>query len=142
MPDKSLVFLNSGSERTKLSTSNGKLATLWQELSFSHVEFNTQNYDHGIAINDVVLQLRDIVGLNNLSGTQKIAADIDGDGDVTINDVVSNLRHIVGLDTIEQFALVDTSAQSVTSLDASTIADLTLIQLGDVDLSATFVDIV
>lgn len=142
LPDKSLVFLNSGSESTKLSTSNGKLATLWQELSFSHVEFNTQNYDHGIAINDVVLQLRDIVGLNNLSGTQKIAADIDGDGDVTINDVVSNLRHIVGLDTIEQCALVDTSAQSVTSLDASTIADLTLIQLGDVDLSATFVDVV
>lgn len=73
-----------------------------------------------------------------MSGTQKIAADIDGDGGVAISDVVSNLRHIVGLDTVEQCALVNTSDQLVTRLTNSTIADLTLIQLGDVDLSSTF----
>ena len=121
---------------------SGTLGALSQEISFTHVEFSSQSYDHGIAISDVVLQLRDIVGLSNLSGTQKIAADIDGDGDIAISDVVSNLRHIVGLDTIEQCVLVDTSDQIVSNLTNSTIADLTLIQLGDVDLSATFVDIV
>jgi hypothetical protein len=89
-----------------------------------------------------VLQLRDIVGLSSLSGNQKTAADIDGDGDVAISDVVSNLRHIVGLDKIEQCALVDSSDQLVTNLTTSTIADLTLIQLGDVNLSATFVEII
>jgi hypothetical protein len=81
------------------------------------------------------------VGLSTLSGSQKTAADIDGDGDVAISDVVSNLRHIVGLDTIEQCALVDTSDQIMIGLTSSTIADLTLIQLGDVDLSATFAEI-
>jgi hypothetical protein len=139
--NQSLVFVSSGSENTTVSMTSGTLEALSQEISFTHVEFASQSYDHGIAISDVVLQLRDIVGLSDLSGTQKIAADIDGDGDVAISDVVSNLRHIVGLDTIEQCALVDTSDQLVTNLTNSTIADLTLIQLGDVDLSSTFVDI-
>ena len=51
---------------------------------------------------------------------------------------MSNLRHIVGLDTIEECALVDSSDELVESLATSTIADLTLVQYGDVDLSATF----
>jgi hypothetical protein len=139
VPDQTLVF-KSGTNTT-LSLSSGKLESLSEDFSFTHVEFASQSYDHGIAISDVVLQLRDIVGLSTLSGNQKTAADIDGDGDVAISDVVSNLRHIVGLDTIEQCALVDTSDQLVTGLTSSTIADLTLIQLGDVDLSATFAEI-
>lgn len=139
--NQSLIFVSSGSENTTVSMTSGTLGALSQEISFTHVEFSSQSYDHGIAISDVVLQLRDIVGLSSLSGTQKIAADIDGDGDIAISDVVSNLRHIVGLDTIEQCALVNTSDQLVTNLTTSTIADLTLIQLGDVDLSSTFVDI-
>ena len=102
------------------------------------MEFSNSSYDHGIAISDVVLQLRDIVGLSTLEGKQKIAADIDRNDEVTISDVVSNLRHIVGLDTIEQCALVDSSDERVESLTTSTIADLTLVQYGDVDLSATF----
>ena len=139
--NQSLVFVSSGSDNTTVSMTGGTLATLSQDLSFTHVEFSSQSYDHGIAISDVVLQLRDIVGLSTLSGTQKTAADIDGNGTVAISDVVSTLRHIVGLDTIEQCALVDTSDQLVTNLTNSTIADLTLIQLGDVDLSSNFVDI-
>ena len=139
--NQSLVFVSSGSDNTTGSMTGGTLATLSQDITFTHVEFSSQSYDHGIAISDVVLQLRDIVGLSTLSGTQKTAADIDGNGTVAISDVVSTLRHIVGLDTIEQCALVDTSDQLVTNLTNSTIADLTLIQLGDVDLSSNFVDI-
>ena len=78
------------------------------------------------------------MGLSSLEGKQKIAADIDRNDEVTISDVVANLRHIVGLDEIEQCALVDSSDQLVASLTSSTIADLTLVQYGDVDLSATF----
>ncbi|MDG2405410.1 MAG: hypothetical protein P8M25_10780 [Paracoccaceae bacterium] len=70
------------------------------------MEFSNSSYHHGIAISDVVLQLRDIVGLSTLEGKQKIAADIDRNNEVTISDVVSNLRHIVGLDTIEECARV------------------------------------
>ena len=88
------------------------------------------------------MQLRDIVGLTSLSDIQKIAADITGDGEVAISDVISNLRHIVGLDTIEQCALVDNS-QSVSSASTnSTALELTLIQYGDVDLSATFFELI
>ena len=43
-----------------------------------------------------------------------------------------------GLSTIEQCALVDSSDQVVTSLTSSTVADLTLVQLRDVDLSSIF----
>ena len=118
--------------------SSGSLATLSQDLTFAHIEFSNPSYDHGISISDVVLQLRDIVGLSSLEGKQKIAADIDRNDEVPISDVVSNLRHIVGLDTIEQCALVDSSDELVTSLTTLTVADLTLVQYGDVDLSATF----
>ena len=111
-----------------MTMTGGFMAVQSQDLNFTHVEFISQSYDHGIAIGDVVLQLRDIVGLSNLNGNQKVAADINGDGEVAIGDVVSNLRHIVGLDIIEQCALVSNS----------TTSELTLIQYGDVDLSATF----
>ena len=46
-----------------------------------------------------------------------------------------------GLSTIKQCALVDSADQVVTSLTNATVADLTLVQLGDADLSSTFVDI-
>ena len=136
--DQSLVFVSSETEHTIVSMSSGSLGTLSKDLNFTHVEFSNSSYEHGISISDVVLQLRDIVGLSTLEGTQKIAADIDGNGEVTISDVVSNLRHIVGLDTIEKCALVNSADELVTSLTNSTIADLTLVQYGDVDLSATF----
>ena len=117
---------------------SGVLASLSDDLNFTHVEINNSSYDHGISISDVVLQLRDIVGLSTLDGKQKIAADINGDGEMSISDVVSNLRHIVGLDMIDECVLLDSSDELVTSLKNSTIADLTLVQLGDADLSATF----
>jgi hypothetical protein len=134
--DQNLIF-KSNADTTVVMTS-GVLDTLSQDLSFTHVEFSSSSYDHGISISDVVLQLRDIVGLSSLEGKQKIAADIDRNDEVTISDVVSNLRHIVGLDEIEQCALVNSSDKLVESLTSSTIADLTLVQYGDVDLSATF----
>ena len=89
------------------------------------------------------MQLKDIVGLSTLSGAQNISADINGNGNgnVGIDDVVANLKHIVGLDTIEQCALVDSADQIITSLTSATVADLTLVQLGDVDLSCKFLDI-
>jgi hypothetical protein len=126
MPE-SLVFVSSETDTTTVAMTSGTLATLPADLSFTHVEFSNSNYDHGISISDVVLQLRDIVGLSSLEGKQKIAADIDGSGEIAISDVVSNLRHIV-----------DSSDNRVESLTTSTVADLTLIQYGDVDLSATF----
>ena len=138
LPDNFLTFLGTGSESTALSTSNGNLATLWQDLSFSHVELSSQSYDHGITISDVILQLKDIAGLSALSGAQNIAADINRNGNVGIDDVVANLKHIVGLNTVQQCALVDSADQIIINPTSSTVADLTLVQLGDIDLSSTF----
>ena len=135
---QSLVFVSSETEHTTVAMSSGSLGTLSEDLSFMHVELSNSSYDQGISVSDVILQLRDIVGLSTLDGKHKIAADINGDGEIAINDVVSNLRHIVGLDTIKECALVNSADEVVTSLTNSTIADLSIIQYGDVDLSATF----
>ena len=137
--DQSIIFVTSASNKTEVAMTDGRLVRLSQDLSFNHVEFDNQSYHDGININDVVLQLRDIVGLSTLSGTQKIAADINSNGVIEIDDVILTLRHIVKLDAIEQCVLVDSVDQIVTTLTSSTVADLTLLQLGDVDLSATFV---
>ncbi|MDA0852050.1 MAG: hypothetical protein O2988_13310 [Proteobacteria bacterium] len=99
---------------------------------------SSQSYDHGITISDVILQLKDIAGLSALSGAQNIAADINGSGNVGIDDVVANLKHIIGLNTVQQCALVDSADQIIISPTSSTVADLTLVQLGDIDLSSTF----
>ncbi len=48
------------------------------------------------------------------------------------------LHDIVGLGTIEQCAFVDSTDRLGTSLTSSTVADLTFVRYGDVDLSATF----
>ena len=135
---QSLVFVSSETEHTTVAMSSGSLGSLLEDLSFTHVELSNSSYDQGISVSDVILQLRDIVGLSTLDGKHKIAADINGDGEIAINDVVSNLRHIVGLDTIKECALVNSADEVVTSLTNSTIADLSIVQYGDVDLSATF----
>ena len=135
---QSLIFVSSETEHTTVAMSSGSLGTLSEDVSFTHVELSNSSYDQGISVSDVILQLRDIVGLSTLDGKHKIAADINGDGEIAINDVVSNLRHIVGLDTIKECALVNSADEVVTSLTNSTIADLSIIQYGDVDLSATF----
>jgi hypothetical protein len=135
---QSLVFVSSETEHTTVAMSSGSLGTLSEDLSFTHIELSNSSYDQGISVSDVILQLRDIVGLSTLDGKHKIAADINGDGEIAINDVVSTLRHIVGLDTIKGCALVNSADEVVTSLTNSTIADLSIIQYGDVDLSATF----
>ena len=41
---------------------DGTLTTLSHEPTFDHIELSNQSYAHAIAINDVVLQLRGIVG--------------------------------------------------------------------------------
>jgi uncharacterized protein with ATP-grasp and redox domains len=135
---QSLVFVSSETEHTTVAMSSGSLGTLSEDLSFTHIELSNSSYDQGISVSDVILQLRDIVGLSTLDGKHKIAADINRDGEIAINDVVSNLRHIVGLDTIKECALVNSADEVVSTLTNSTIADLSIIQYGDVDLSATF----
>ena len=137
--DESVFFVTSALNKTNFWMTDGRLASLSQDLSFTHVEFDNHNYDDRINISDVVLQLRYIVGLSTSSGTQKIATDIDGNRAIEIDDIIFALRHFVKLDTLEQCASIESSDQIVTSLRSSIIADLTILRYGDVDLSATFI---
>ena len=130
--DESVFFVTSALNKTNFWMTDGRLASLSQDLSFTHVEFDNHNYDDGINISDVV-------GLSTSSGTQKIATDIDGNRAIEIDDIIFALRHFVKLDTLEQCASIESSDQIVTSLRSSIIADLTILRYGDVDLSATFI---
>ena len=67
LPDQKLIF-KSDADNATAAMSSGSLATLSQNLSFTHIEFTASSYDHGITISDVVLQLRDIVGLSTRHG--------------------------------------------------------------------------
>ena len=142
IPDNIIVNLvDTSSLSTSFQTSGGEIIAS-ANLSITHAELGNQSnvYNSDISISDVVLQLRDIVGLDTLSGASKEAADVNNDGSIAISDVVSVLRDIVGLDSITSFDLIDTSGTRVTNVGPS-ISDpiLTLVQNGDVDLSGSFV---
>jgi Ca2+-binding RTX toxin-like protein len=88
-----------------------------------------------ITISDVVAQLREIVGLENLQGKAHAAADINDDGEVQISDVVSNLRHIVGLQKLDTFDLVTENGFAINALAADSIGNLSIVINGDADQS-------
>ncbi|NRP16737.1 hypothetical protein XMA152_002432 [Marinobacterium sp. xm-a-152] len=90
--------------------------------------------DSAVTISDVISQLRHIVGLTELSGFEKAAADNDGNGDITISDVISSLRIIVGLTDAPDARIVDENGNSEFIFD-SRITELYVVAPGDSDLS-------
>ena len=70
--DQSLVFVSIEPENTTVAMSSGRLDALSANLSFTHLEFSNSSHDHSIAISDVVLQPRDIVGLSTLTVSRRL----------------------------------------------------------------------
>ena len=142
IPDGVTVnLIDSSSASTSFTTSSGAILAS-SNLTITHAELGSQSnvYTSDIAIADVVLQLRDIVGLQTLTGAAKEAADVNNDGSVAIGDVVSVLRDIVGLEPITKFDLVNSNGARITDVGPSmTDSTLTLVQNGDVDLSGSFI---
>ena len=93
-----------------------------------------------VSISDVVMQLRHIVGLEELEGFNRIAADNDGDGEVAISDVVNSLRIIVGLESAPNALIVNGGGKRKFDFD-STALDLYVVAPGDADLSWAPMDI-
>lgn len=94
-----------------------------------------------ISISDVISQLRHIVGLDTLSGISALNADVDADGKIGISDVIGNLRVIVGLDNQQSARLVSEDGNFL--IDPSVLPnELTASVPGDVDLSASFLDLI
>jgi hypothetical protein len=91
-------------------------------------------YEADVSINDVIQNLRHIVGLETLTGKAAHAGDADNDGSIGISDVIVQLRHIVGLADIDTFDIIDSNDNLVTDLRNAT-PSLDLVLNGDVDLS-------
>ena len=140
LPDNNLVF--KGGNDTTVAVENGKLGLLNQTITFSSIELENQNYNKGISLSDAILQLEHIVNLETLTGAQAVAADVNGDGNISLSDAIMTLEHIVNLSQITNCNFLDQSGEIVTELTPSTTADLTLVQSGDVNLSATYVDLI
>lgn len=138
LPDHAINFAVTGSNAVTASTTGGSLSTLPQSLNFDYVDLGSVTYDHGVNISDAVGVLKYIVGLQTLGDTQALAADANMDGRIDISDAVRVLKHIVGLDPIEACTLLDTGGNEVSSTGPTLHAEYTIIQRGDVDLSATF----
>ena len=140
LPDNNLVF--KGGNDTTFAVENGKLGLLNQTITFSSIELENQNYNKGISLSDAILQLEHIVNLETLTGAQAVAADVNGDGNISLSDAIMTLEHIVNLSQITNCNFLDQSGEIVTELTPSTTIDLTLVQSGDVNLSATYVDLI
>jgi hypothetical protein len=102
-------------------------------------------YTSGIAADDAVDVLRDIVHLDSLivGSAAWHAADVNNDGVVAADDAVAVLRHVVHLDEIDTFDLIDNiTGNRVTNLDANAIdvGQWSIVANGDVDQSGGFGD--
>jgi hypothetical protein len=102
-------------------------------------------YTSGIAADDAVDVLRDIVHLDSLivGSAAWHAADVNNDGRIAADDAVAVLRHIVHLDEIDTFDLIDnTTGNRITNLDANAIdvGQWSIVANGNVDQSGGFVD--
>ena len=102
-------------------------------------------YTSGIAADDAVDILRDIVFLDELviGSAAWHAADVNNDGVIAADDAVAVLRHIVHLDTIDTFDLIDNATGNrISSLDTNAIYDgqWSIVANGDIDQSGGFGD--
>jgi hypothetical protein len=97
--------------------------------------------DGAVDISDVISQLRHIVGLTELTGLNKAAADNDANGSVDISDVISSLRQIVGLQEAPNARIVDAQGNHQFMFDDS-VTELYVVAAGDADLSWTPLELV
>jgi len=115
-------------------------------LDFDVVKLSdTAAYTDGIAADDAVDVLRDIVHLDSLTVDSAAwhAADVNNDGIIAADDAVAVLRHIVHLDEIDTFDLIDsTTGNRISTLDTNAIdiGQWSIVANGDVDQSGGFGD--
>lgn len=97
------------------------------------LEVDLEDSIQPVDIADVIYQLKGIVGLSELSATQKIAADVSGDGTLTISDLIANLKLVIGLTSPPRAQLINQDLAAEYTLEHGLIHDFTLIFPGDVN---------
>ncbi len=126
-----------GAQEVYLTTEGDGSITLLEDIQFNSLKIDgvtdltTQigkigdnSASNPIDINDVIAQLKDILGLDKLLGNAKNAADINNDDEVEISDVIGNLCHIVGLEKLDTFDLVIDAGIAINSLETSSLGNL------------------
>jgi hypothetical protein len=143
----SLNFFKDGLD-TGISTlvEGGDISFPITSLDFDAVKLSdTAAYTNGIAADDAVDVLRDIVQLDSITAGSAAwhSADVNNDGVIAADDAVDILRHIVHLDTIDTFDLIDNNTGNrISTLDANAIdvGQWSIVANGDVDQSGGFGD--
>nr|WP_254448307.1 tandem-95 repeat protein [Marinobacterium sp. xm-a-152] len=134
------------SGRIKFSDAKGSDSTLAvTEIGPTDTQILSAELDEttegAVDISDVISQLSHIVGLSELSGLNKAAADNDANGSVDISDVISSLRQIVGLQEAPNARIVDAQGDHQFMFDDS-VTELYVVAAGDADLSWTPLELV
>jgi len=106
------------------------------ELSAS---LSSSSSSSGVNITDAVAILKHIVGIETVSGSAAVAADVDQSGSINITDAVEVLKMIVGLTSTAKLLAVDSSGGSDLTVSSGAV-DLTAVVLGDVD--GSYADII
>ena len=99
------------------------------------------NMADAIDISDVLLTVKDIIGVSSLTGNAQHAADVNNDASVDISDVLSMVKHVIGIAPIDHFDLIDSNSALVTELTPLTSGNAPQYQLvmnGDVNGDGDF----
>lgn len=94
--------------------------------------------DDAVNLQDAIMVLKSIVGLESFDQYQDIAADFDGNGNAELNDAIGILQHVVGLSSPEpEWVIVEAGEspdpEAVIDLSAGENVELVGILRGDVD---------
>jgi len=122
----------------RLTKSSSDFGPTYTQILSAELEETT---DGAVDISDVISQLRHIVGLSELTGLNKAAADNDANGSIDISDVISSLRQIVGLQEAPNARIVDAQGNHEFMFDDS-VTELYVVAAGDADLSWTPLELV
>jgi hypothetical protein len=140
------LWTDGGSSAAATYTATNGEITVPTSQTFSQVklsETSAYNMAEAIDISDILLTVKDIIGVSSLTGKAKQAADVNNDAEVDISDVLLMVKHVINIAPIDHFDLIDGSGDRVSQLTDLISGDAPSFQLvmnGDVNLDGAFND--
>ena len=131
-------FITDTSGKISLTGLSGKYSAGFKAATDSTT---VENVKKAVNINDIMLILKDIGKVSELSSKAKVSADINTDSQININDIMSILKIIGGItnhsDLQDQFVLRDSNSSDPFSSATFDVGggslNLNCFLLGDVD---------
>jgi len=125
------------------TATNGEI-TVPTSQTFTQVKLSVPaayNMADAIDISDVLLAVKDIIGVSSLTGNAQHAADVNNDSSVDISDVLLMVKHVINIAPIDHFDLIDSNGALVTELAPLTSGNAPQYQLvmnGDINGDGVF----